>query len=83
MGASALRSHLKNKYAKEWEKHLCSVHEIISSAVGKERENTHIHTHTKIWKQVLARNTGPVSWRPECYFVLIQLSKCFFQKKEK
>lgn len=35
MGTSALRSHLKNKYATEWRKHLCSIHEIISSAVGK------------------------------------------------
>lgn len=35
MGTSALRNHLKNKYTTEWRKHLCSVHEIISSAVGK------------------------------------------------
>jgi hypothetical protein len=41
MGTSALRSHLKNKYATEWGKHLCSVLEIISSAAGKKQRHAH------------------------------------------
>lgn len=58
MGTSALRSHLKNKYATEWGKHLCSVHEIISSPVGKQ-QRTHVHTNTNL-EMSLSKKFGTI-----------------------
>lgn len=47
MGASALRSHMKNKDATEQEKQLCSVQDIACRATGKNERHTNTQSHPK------------------------------------